>query len=566
MGLFDFFRKGSNEGKRTAGIERNTDSFKCPYCFEELRHDQVHFLIKDAGYVDQYSEEELSFMEDEQRVEIEKKQSQVKPYLPRAVDELLDSFWNEVGGREAYSARIYPDNEITWNSPLVTPSNAGLMTENGYEKDKDGFVISVTDKYSHHKSEVRICPHCHNPLPKLYGKYPVFSISVVGVKMSGKTVYLTQLISDLQKYLGEVGLDKYVTDDEADTFKKIDTQNSFIAPPTTVETIMPPITVVTKRGGQLNTLVFYDISGENCVDPNRMSKYGKYISNSDGVIMMIDPNQFRQIAAQNGRDKQYDVSAVLNVMKESFLVDKQDASGKVNLPVAFVLSKSDYLVGNLARNPKWAHSLITKEVSTKQKKVNYSEIIQVRKNVRDIIREYAPESYLTDTVDQNFSNFVFLAVSALGCETRNVFANPNNPVKGNYSFDRNTYKRADILRLELSSEEERRMDAYIQNYDFVREADKTEYLSYNQESGFRFNLPMLSADLYETRDTIQFRFEPEKRAVYEVYPIKDKSGTVKWETGSRFSIQELPKHTPQPKRIEEPLHWLLTEFGLAEKA
>ena len=46
--------------------------------------------------------------------------------------------------------------------------------------DPEGFLYQVRDEEGR-DTKVRICPHCHNPLPFEYGKYPVKYIAVVGI-------------------------------------------------------------------------------------------------------------------------------------------------------------------------------------------------------------------------------------------------------------------------------------------------------------------------------------------------------------------------------------------------
>lgn len=86
-----------------------------------------------------------------------------------------------------------------------------------YEMDSSGFVNRAVDAFGV-SSKVRICPYCHNVLPFEFGKYPVKYISVVGITSSGKTVYLSQLLRQIETFFVKAGLTVVGTYDEVDRF------------------------------------------------------------------------------------------------------------------------------------------------------------------------------------------------------------------------------------------------------------------------------------------------------------------------------------------------------------
>ena len=552
----------NRDKKKKAKIEFNGE-FPCPYCFETIKQDEVCFLIKPETEFQIIPPGMLELLATDAREEYLARLEAVKPFLKRDSDEQLEQFWKDIGG-DTYKSREYPEEYISWNSPIVTPETADKLTINGYEKDEDGFVVSVTDNNEKSKklSTSRICPYCHNLLPQFYGKYPVKLISVVGISGAGKTVYLTQLISDLKKYLMEIGIDCFIKDRIADGFIKISSPDEILKAGTIPDILDPPASVIIKKGTEFYTLVFYDIAGKNCVDPQRMNRFGAFIQHSDGLIMLLDPQQFPTIGAQHNTliYDSADVTTVLSTMKEAFLTEKINReTGKVDLPVAFVVSKSDYLVNELKANPKWKNSLITKEVETKNSKVNWGDVLRVGKDVKEIIREYAPDSYLVENIESNFGNKAFLAISSLGCDTRWVFTNVDY-LRGKYILSEEAFKKADDIFIDLDEEQKRKLNNYVSDYALVP-GEKTQYLKYSVKDGLQFDCPILSKDIYEQRDTIQFEIDPKAETIYEMIPDER---TNEWKQGTKFIISKAPECVPKPKRVEEPLHWLLVKMHLAE--
>ena len=190
-------------------------------------------------------------------------------------------------------------------------------------EDAEGFVDSVTDFYGMETKE-RICPYCHNPLPPNYGKYKVHFIATVGITSSGKTVYLSQLLRRMDEYMANVGLG---------TLNMTSANNKFLKEhPVKMDMPLPkgtlpgalsdPLFYVVLDNNVYHTLVFYDVAGENCVKPEDMGKYGPFIENADGIIMILDPNQFSVINQSYDGDETTSPKAVVQAMFNSFLSSK----------------------------------------------------------------------------------------------------------------------------------------------------------------------------------------------------------------------------------------------------
>lgn len=190
--------------KMTAG--KNYDDITCPFCFKTFDSETVHFkamTLKEAGTeliaLDDFSEtadEDFDFFAEAGDTEQDKTEDKsLNQLFQEKEDVLYKNFWKRYANQPEWKYANYP---------VITDKDSRMMMS-GYHHDADGFVDSVTDAFGESTRE-RICPHCHNPLPPNYGKYPVHFIATVGITSSGKTVYLSQLMKNMDGIMANVGL------------------------------------------------------------------------------------------------------------------------------------------------------------------------------------------------------------------------------------------------------------------------------------------------------------------------------------------------------------------------
>lgn len=299
---------------------------KCPYCFKKFAPNLALFKAQTV-----YTEQDLEDLSEEEKARKE-------PYC-EVDDAAYTRFWRDFPG--STTGFKYERNPIIANGEVHTEYLS-------YQKktfDSDNFLYQVTDT-EHRTTKIRICPHCHNPLPHEYGKYPVKYIAVVGITSSGKTVFLAQLLAKIQEFLSRAGLTVLGMHDEADDFvrKHPIKRDKPLPAGNAAHVLTPPIplNVVNTKTHQKYTLVFYDIAGENCVKSNRMNKFGRFVENADGIIMIIDPQQFSNMFhmedERDGREDPASPTKVIEAMYDDFLSARND-----KIPIAVALSKSDML-------------------------------------------------------------------------------------------------------------------------------------------------------------------------------------------------------------------------------
>lgn len=394
-------RREEKQGEcESAGQESDSDvnphAFKCPYCFYNMKWEEVQFRCTIG-----YSEADLKAIKDE-------KEREKKDYYKRTKDEAYDRFWRQFPGSEPGSEpgdedkeylKPYKDHQYFW------PENNKC----------DYFLDEALDE-NNIPTRIRICPNCHNRLPADFGRYPVKYISVVGITSSGKTVYLSQMLKDIEDTLGKVGLTVLgETPEKRDFVTKYPISCGKKLPGGTIaDHLTRPIPVhVRCQNGQMYTIVFYDIAGENCVIAEKMRKYGPFIRNADGIIMIVDPEQLEADGNSDGADDVYSPDAVAAAMYSAFVSGL--SGGQSDIPLAAALSKSDLL-------QRYTGDKISK-VSNIFEKINYAEYQgkgfpydnhnAVHREVADFLGTSNRGERLRNVLHSQFKNYSYFAFSAI---------------------------------------------------------------------------------------------------------------------------------------------------------
>lgn len=337
--------------------EKKFPLMKCPYCFYEFSHDKVCFKAMTA-----FDEEKL----EEEKEKITDFYGGVETDEVPIIGAVMEKFVKKRDGRYESFWKNYRNHIEDWeyrDYPVITPERADMMKDgSGYRADVDGFTNSVVD-YFDKESRVRLCPRCHNELPLGYGKHPVIFISVVGVKDSGKTVYLSQLMKNFGTIMARLGISAIKVGNGVDRYLRENrvARDELLPESTKDDCLSEPLIYTIIKEEKKYTLVFYDIAGKNCVQAERMERYGPFVRKSDGLIWLLDPGQFIPMGRQ-GSEPLAEPGDVLSAMNNAFL-EADYKEGCSCRPLAVVFTKSDLL-----RNGDYVQS---REAFFK--KVDYSE-------------------------------------------------------------------------------------------------------------------------------------------------------------------------------------------------
>lgn len=436
---------------------------RCPYCFESFNDNEVHFRVPVANDEDTsvfpdgiYSLEELESnknLSDAEKQEIATKYWEANPYRPQR-DEKYEQFWAAYSGETTekspkgskypnYFKRIIePERDIELLKQLVPNDTKTLDSCLGREKigadDVESFVVEIVLNDGTVCAE-RVCPYCHNPLPYLYGAFPVKFISVVGSTGCGKTVYLSQFLKCSVDKLPDVG---YTTSRHllaVDSFLQDNKIAAGEALPlgTRANSLQQPIIREIANEQNKQTLVFYDIAGELLADEQRyINAHAEYIRHSDAILILIDSLQFSVLVeALNLENNILTTPNAVIAALHNLLLDRSR-----NIPVAVCLSKCDEIYDAmpepLVKALKADYRGIPSEDSKYRMKpiFNAEDFNSYESNLMDYV--YSIDATLCYTLAECFEDFAFFAVSALGCPVDAVvtenglsIATPRGPIE-----------------------------------------------------------------------------------------------------------------------------------------
>ena len=542
----------------------------CPFCFKKFHDNEVIFRssyvykdnknmggrygmdLFDTGSGDKKN----AFEEDDDR----------KLFTPydgaydssfKKRDEKLENFWASRGKGSGFLTFdpfwFYPHidpGEPTFDRMII--KEGPNVDDKGLVRDNDGFVVRVYEKYGDNSVIMtKLCPHCHNPLPFTdYGKFPVKFISIVGIRGSGKTVYLKQLMSRFSRAISHVDYTMGPsTLAQATGSERV--ARGYPLPASTDDMVMRrPVAVDMRRNeyGQDKsvTIVFYDIAGENCVDPeeNRLdannNTVSQFLAFSDGLLFLIDPEQVPIFADnQDQRTEVPEVQRVIDTVNKIRPAFNNETPYWDSIPVAVVLTKSD----TLDNRNIGIDDIIFRDVDYSQGLKGFAreEFVRINTVLQNEFEQHA------DTIEASLKAFYrrgYFAVSAITCGVENKFEKYQNW----YALDEDNYKKF-IFTKKWAEGWNKRTPEERRHYDQSHLKD-----TYGNDI-------ILQPDTELKGEVLDIDTEI-------VAYTRFRTGEVKEITLSLFDIVEgidllgFPVANPDPRRIEEPFLWILWQLKL----
>ena len=391
----------------------------CPYCFSSFSHEDFEFR-SEFCFTD---EGEMEFA-DESGIPLKER----KKYLA-GQSYKYKQFWSTYGGVTTEATVNRKEDKANSIAPYDLPV-IHKQDIREYIYDGDGFVVGAYDKYNHQLGiNHKVCPHCNNPIPNQYGKFPSKRISIIGIKGSGKTVYISQLLKDIGRYTSKVGLSAVSLSAHERNFTENNKvrYNTPLPEGTLPETLCQPMFYDIGRSNDngtrdLYTIVLYDIAGENCEDANKMLKFSKFVQNSDGLILLLDPSQLG--IGEDANDDVKAASEAINTLHNVFVNSKD----KCKIPIAVCLSKSDMygdVLPDIARDDVQPTGI--GRTGNNKQEFNASDFNRLSKKVYEILNVNASE--LCNTLYTSFWFYNYFCLCAIGCDvdasTKCPVSNPN---------------------------------------------------------------------------------------------------------------------------------------------
>jgi GTPase SAR1 family protein len=299
--------------------------------------------------------------------------------------------------------------------------------------DGDGRKLRARCPDCRGETSRRICPHCHSRLPVHFGKVDGRLIAMIGAKQSGKTVYMTVLIHELMHRVGRA-LDAAVVGSDDETRRSFDrdydrrlyTEHSL---PDTTRPVaarsqrLPLVFRLTVRRRQLlrsrekhTILSFLDTAGEDLTTSESVDLNVRYLSNADGIILLLDPLQLPGARGQalpdtvlpddsrGGFERPLNLlTRVTELLRERL----SDPTQKIRTPIAVVFSKLDALEHTfspgtaLTRAPEPGPEFDTRGC------------LAVHHQVQALLDDWEGPQ-IDQLMRHNYENFHYFGVSALG--------------------------------------------------------------------------------------------------------------------------------------------------------
>ena len=404
----------------------------CLYCFNDFKDDEVHFRMETVYSEDNLDPENegrtLAEIEEDDRFGSNDIKEQMAEYRRREQfvkreDPLYESFWQEYGGTTEKSS-ISRDGKapsvMPFHRPVFDPKNQQHLFFGTPKKESDtinehGMVYAAFDCFGK-KTERRVCPHCHNPLPGAYGKHPVKFISIIGITGAGKTVYLSQLCKFIAKQICCFAMTATTTSIYAQEYLEANpvVMGKKLPVGSPPEQLLQPLCfdLVYRRDNKemYHTIVFYDIAGENCVDHERMKGFGRFVEHADSIILVIDPDQFNESS---------NAAQPVKVLETIYTVFGNRHPEEVhNLPIAVSISKGD----------KISQEMIQKNLDDIQFLQDNSGFFLPQFNaddynpIHDAIKEFVQrnDNELHTRMRNLYDNYNYFLFSAIGTYTKKI--------------------------------------------------------------------------------------------------------------------------------------------------
>lgn len=361
-------------------------SYICPYCFHEHKMNSVKFRCSDENCV--------------------------------ADDTTYSQYWE-------------------YNYVMKLPTVIEAPEEKGaFSWLKPTMPASATCQTCEKETMTRICPSCHSTLPSTISDYEDYIIAIIGAKQSGKSHYIAVLIDEIINNIGN-SYNCYLKPENDETIKRYNNQfkNPLYQNKTTLdvtqsarvnEDVKKPLLFTLSFSGEgvfgtkVITLSFFDAAGEDLKEEKNMMKHTRYISNSAGVICLLDPLQLSSVQEQLREqgiqvnlphmDPDNDVNDILirttNMIRSTLGIKMKK---KINIPIALSFSKMDAVQPLLDPSSK----LKTKSRHLDQNAFDLLDFQNVNNEMKSLVQGWT-KGNMTSLLDHNYKDYAFFGVSALG--------------------------------------------------------------------------------------------------------------------------------------------------------
>jgi hypothetical protein len=211
-----------------------------------------------------------------------------------------------------------------------------------------------------------VCPSCHSDLPQRFADAPSRSMALIGTRASGKSHFIAVVLHELEHRIGpRFGGSLMLLDDA--TRRRVDDDleprlyDAGLVLPATSSVITdgavraPLVSRLTLGPGAHSNLVFFDAAGEDLQSLEVLEREGRYVTQSDGLVLLVDPLQIPAVRddLQGDGVELPPVTADVYKMLGRLAALMREARGipskkPIEVPLAIAISKIDALRGLLS--------------------------------------------------------------------------------------------------------------------------------------------------------------------------------------------------------------------------
>lgn len=212
-----------------------------------------------------------------------------------------------------------------------------------------------------------ICPSCHSNLPQRFTEAQARTMALVGTRAAGKSHYIAVALHELEHRVGpSFGGSLMLLDDASrDRVDNVltpriyregavlDATQSAAVDHDVRQPLVSRLTLGVAKKATHSNLVFFDAAGEDLQSLSVLEREARYITQSDGLILLLDPLQIPAVRDEFDSDGDLPpVSADPYTMLGRLAALLREARGipggkPMGVPLAIALSKSDMLRGLL---------------------------------------------------------------------------------------------------------------------------------------------------------------------------------------------------------------------------
>ncbi len=304
-----------------------------------------------------------------------------------------------------------------------------ITCQKGVAKDADGWIPQASKAKCLKCKEARkriYCETIEKEIPTGFLSGTSLPIALIGAKASGKSNYIGVLINEIRKKMTSrfnCSLDISCSEESKryydDYYYSPLFKNGYVVEATDAGEIPPlifPLRFMDARNKIKNvaTLTFYDTAGENLDSNDDMEIFNRYIPNSKGIILLLDPLQVPSIRKQL-QDKMplpeinTDVVEILSRVIDN-IRSVRNIKGTINIPLALAFTKMDALEQFNILPPD--SCLREESEHLKQGGFVRSDFENTNIEMRDILENWLDEE-VTQMMKQ-FSKHSIFGLSALG--------------------------------------------------------------------------------------------------------------------------------------------------------